>query len=88
MLHPSLQANWSGPVADFNTGDSSCFTTTLSKSLIITLVKKIALSLLHVSKGVSFGIGVLLASFHKQGTNCFLREELNTFVIVGASSLA
>ena len=44
MLHPSLQANWSGPIADFNTGDSSCFTTTLSKSLIITLVKEIGLS--------------------------------------------
>ena len=49
------------------------------------LVKEIGLSRLHVSKGVSLGIGVILASFHKQGTNCFLREELNTLVIVGAS---
>ena len=55
--------------------------TTLSKSLIITLVKEIGLSCLHVSKGVSFAIGVTLASLHKfitlvsRNSYCFLREE-------------
>ena len=31
------------------------------------LVKDIGLNWFHVSKGVSLGIGVILASFHKQG---------------------
>ena len=69
---------------DLNMLDISCFKTSLSKSLIMLLVSDIGLSWLHTVNGDSFGMGLILAVFHADGTVCWPSDLLKTLVITGA----
>ena len=85
MLHPSLNPNWSLLMIDLNSVDISCLNTSLSKSLIIMLVREIGLSCVHSVTGNSFGIGRTFAVFQSAGTDWCMIEQLNILVIIGAS---
>ena len=85
MLHPSLNPNWSLLMIDLNSVDISCLNTSLSKSLIIMLVREIGLSCVHSVTEDSFGIGQTFAVFQRAGTDWCMIEQLNILVIIGAS---
>ena len=48
------------------------------------LVKEIGLSWLQSDKVDSFIIGLILASFHSEGTHWSCKERFNTYVSTGA----
>ena len=52
-----------------------------SNNLIITFVRDIGLNWAHCMRGVSLGIGLRLADFHRKGTHWCSSDMLNIFVI-------
>ena len=85
MLHLSLNPNWSFLMIDLNSVDISCLNISLSKGLIMTLVRKICLSCVHSVIGDSFGIGLTFAVIQSVGTDWCMIEWLNILVIIGTS---
>ena len=70
---------------DLNSVDICCLNTSLSKSLIIILVREIDLSCVHSMIGDSFRIGLTFAIFQSVGTDCYMIEWLYILVKIGTS---
>lgn len=71
-------------MSDLRMWNSSNLSISFSKSLIMIFVREMGHSWWQFVKGDSLGMGVTLASFQWQGTNCSCNERLNSFVITGA----
>lgn len=84
MLHPSLNPNWLMLMIYSNSVDISCLNTSLSKSLVMVLVREIGLSCVHTVIGDSFGIGLTFVVFQSVGTDWCMIEWFNILVIITA----
>ena len=84
VLWSALYANWSGLIDVFSKEESSSLHTSLSKILMMILVKDIGRSWSHDSSGLGSGIGTTSAIFQRWGVSCLQIELLKILVMSGA----